>query len=381
MAQREIGFGVIGCGLMGREFGSAVARWCHLLDLDFRPKIVAACDPNPSATAWFADNFPSVQLVTSDHRELVAQPGVEAVYCAVPHDLHESVYVDILAAGKHMLGEKPFGIDQEANERIRSAIDAKPGLLVRCSSEFPFYPGAQAIVKMANENAFGQIVEVRAGFLHSSDLDPGKPMNWKRRIATNGEYGCMGDLGLHVVHLPFRFGWKPANVRALLSKVYPTRPDANQEPAASETWDNAILACETANFPMVLEMKRISPGESNSWFLEVYGTRNSARFSTKNPKLLETMPYEPGVPQTWRREDLGYDSVYPALTGRIFDFGFSDSILQMWAAFCDELVHGPAMSGRFWCATPSEAAMSHSLFMAALESNAHGATVPVSYDA
>ena len=35
MAKREIKFGIIGCGLMGREFASAAARWCHLLDLDF----------------------------------------------------------------------------------------------------------------------------------------------------------------------------------------------------------------------------------------------------------------------------------------------------------------------------------------------------------
>ena len=43
---RTIGFGIIGCGLMGRELASAMARWLHLLDIDVRPELVAVCDPN-----------------------------------------------------------------------------------------------------------------------------------------------------------------------------------------------------------------------------------------------------------------------------------------------------------------------------------------------
>ena len=57
MPKRTINFGVIGCGLMGREFASAAARWCHLLDLDVEPRIVAACDTNPAMLDWFAQNL------------------------------------------------------------------------------------------------------------------------------------------------------------------------------------------------------------------------------------------------------------------------------------------------------------------------------------
>ena len=46
---KRIRFGLIGCGLMGREFASAAARWCHLLKPDARPEIVAACDANAGA--------------------------------------------------------------------------------------------------------------------------------------------------------------------------------------------------------------------------------------------------------------------------------------------------------------------------------------------
>ena len=143
MAQRMVKFGVIGCGLMGREFASAAARWLHLLDLDFAPEIVAVCDAVPATMEWFQQNVPSVRLATTDYRELLADGKVEAVYCAVPHNLHEQFYGDIIRAGKHLLGEKPFGIDRAANDHINAAVRAHPEVLVRCSSEFPFYPAAR----------------------------------------------------------------------------------------------------------------------------------------------------------------------------------------------------------------------------------------------
>ncbi len=357
---------------MGREFATAAARWAHLLDLDVQPVITAVCDANPGAMAWFTDNLPTVTLSTTDYHELLSS-DVEAIYCAVPHNLHEEFYIDILKAGKHLLAEKPFGIDRPACEKILEEIAKHPDLLVRCSSEFPYFPGAQAIAKLARENRFGKIIEVQAGFLHSSDLDPNKPINWKRRIATNGEYGCMGDLGMHVMHLPIRAGWRAKNVRALLSKIVEERPDGKGGMAPCETWDNAILACESeAGFPMVLETKRISPGDTNTWYIKVRGTELSAEFSTKHPKTLRTMPYQSGKPQAWHEEDLGYTSAYKTITGGIFEFGFTDAMLQMWAAFCDELGGNTPTYG---CVTPQEALESHKLFTAALESQRNATTV------
>jgi hypothetical protein len=84
---------------------------------------------------------------------------------------------------------------------------------------------------------------------------------------------------------------------------------------------------------------------------------------------LAYLPYTPGGSQEWHVIDTPYQSAYPVITGPIFEFGFSDAILQMWAAFCDELTHGRSgMSQPFSCATPDETALSHCLFSAALRS-------------
>jgi predicted dehydrogenase len=378
-AERVIRFGIIGCGLMGREFASAAARWCHLQEMEVAPHIVAVCDANPAAMTWFTRVLPGARAYT-DYHDLLADAEVDAVYCAVPHHLHQQMYIDILRAGKHLLGEKPFGIDREAYQAVAAEIERHPDLLVRCSSEYPFFPGALRLFQWAREGRFGRVFEVEAGYWHCSDLNPQKPINWKRRVATCGEYGCMGDLGMHALHLPLRLGWHPANVRALLTKIVSERPGPDGAPVPCETWDNAILACEVegANltFPLTVSMKRIAPGHQSTMFLRVLGTDCSAEFSTQYPKQIRYLPYTPGGEQAWRVVDVPFHSAYPTITGEIFEYGFTDAILQMWAAFCDELAHGrDGMRQPFHCATPEEAATCHDLFTAALASQRSGQMV------
>jgi predicted dehydrogenase len=378
---RMINFGIIGCGLMGREFASAAARWCHLLDQDVQPHIVAVCDANPAAMTWFTAALPSARTFT-DYHKLLAVPEVEAVYCAVPHNLHQQFYIDILRAGKHLLGEKPFGIDHAAFDAIQAEIDAHPDLLVRCSSEYPFFPGAMLLYAWAKEGRFGRVFEVESGSWHCSDLNPNKPINWKRRIATCGEYGCMGDLGMHAVHMPLRLGWRPQTVRALLTKIVSERPDGQGNMVPCETWDNAILACDVSGsnptFPMAISTKRIAPGHQSSMFLRIQGTDCSAEFTTQYPKQVRYLPYTPGSEQAWREMDVPFKPAYPTITGDIFEFGFTDAILQMWAAYCDELAHGQeSMRQPFTCVTPDEVAQCHDLFTAALSSQRTAQTVPL----
>jgi predicted dehydrogenase len=385
MPERVVRFGIVGGGLMGREFASAAARWIHLADIGVRPEIAVVCDTNPDVLAWYEHLQPRPRLV-ADYDELLEDDSVEAVYCAVPHHLHAELYSAVLRAGKHLLGEKPFGIDLAANAVIGAEIDAHPELLVRCSSELPFYPGGQEVFRFVDERRYGRVLEVRSQFLHSSDLDPGKVINWKRIAALNGEYGCMGDLGMHALHLPLRAGWRPENVRAILSDVVTERPDAAGGRVACDTWDNAVLLCgardsDGTGFPLRIETKRIAPGETNTWTTEIDGTEGSIAFSTKLPKTLRFMDYAAGGPQAWRTVDLGSQSAYPTITGAIFEFGFSDAILQMWAAFLDELAHGrDGMRQPFHCATPEEAAATHRLFTAALRSHAEPSVVRVDYE-
>jgi len=381
---KTLRFGIVGCGMMGREFASAAARWFHLPDLRIRPEIVAICHRTLSAQKdnWFKNNIPTIKQVTSDYRKLLDNPDVEAVYISVPHNLHQEFYCAALEAGKHLMGEKPFGIDKKANDAIVACIEKHPDLFVRCSSQFMFIPAAQRIGQMIEANAFGRIIEVNVGFLHCSDLNPAKPINWKRTVEFNGEYGSMGDLGPHICSVPFRAGWVPLDVRAVLTNIMPKRPDGKGRMVPCRTWDNAMLLCQARDsksgdvFPLSLKMQRISPGQKNNWYIEVLGTKACAKFSTNKADVLEILEYTGGE-QRWQKIYMGYEVPFKAITHNIFQFGITDSILQMWAGLLYEFDKGKPFTRFSGCVTPNETTLWHRLFTAALKSQKTGATVAI----
>ena len=63
MSRKKINFGIIGLGLMGKEFASAAARWCHLLDDGPMPVIKGICNKNNEKDReWFTSNFPDIEI-------------------------------------------------------------------------------------------------------------------------------------------------------------------------------------------------------------------------------------------------------------------------------------------------------------------------------
>jgi predicted dehydrogenase len=116
---------------------------------------------------------------------------------------------------------------------------------------------------------------------------------------------------------------------------------------------------------MRIELKRLAPGETNSWYIEILGTEGGVKFSTKEPKTLWT--FRRGKDQIWERTDLGFQTHFPTITGGIFEPGFPDCFQQMWAAFLSE--RAGKLGNRLGCVTPEEAVLSHELFSAALASH------------
>jgi predicted dehydrogenase len=358
---------------MGREFASAAARWLHLTQMNAKPVITAVCNRTASKMDWFRENIPTVTQATTDYRRLLANDEVEAVYVAVPHNQHMEIYCRTIESGKHLLGEKPFGIDLDACIAVLETMKANPQVLVRCASQYIYYPGVQRILDMVQRSEFGQIIELESGFSHSSDLDPDKPLNWKRISEINGDYGCMGDLGFHVALAAARAGWKPERVSAVCTNIVSKRPDANGDIRPCDTIDNAAVLSQlldpqtNESFPWTLRVHRIMPGEKNTWYLNINGTKASARFSLKNPKNFQILRYSGGG-QAWQNIDMGFDMPYKTITGPIFEPGACDVFMQMMAAFMYELENGKPLSFAAACPSPQEMLYCHRLFTAVLAS-------------
>lgn len=348
--------GIIGGGLMGREIALAITRWPALVDHPVRPVVTAVCDIDPGALTWF-DQLGTVTAKVADYQELLSRNDVDVVYAAVRHDLHERIYIDTIESGKDLLGEKPFGIDLEASKRIIRAVEAHPEVFVRSSSEFPFYPGAQAVFEAVKSELLGPIIEASNTFSHSSDLDLTKQINWKRQARFCGIAGVMNDLGLHVSHIPLRLGWAPGTVSSVLQDLVHERPGPDGSMVACDTWENATLLCSVAGkrgpFPLTLATKRMDPGQKNTWSIRVTGMSGGMAFSTRYPKTVWELAIDK-TEQVWGQLEMGSQSqgTWPTVTGGIFEFGFADAVQQMLAAYFAE--RAGALGTRFGCARPSK---------------------------
>ena len=194
---------------MGREFASAAARWVHLDDLGVSPELAVVCDTNPDVLAWYERLDPRPRLVAGLPRGARGRHRRGGLLRRPPSPARGALR-RALQAGKHLLGEKPFGIDLagERGDHGRGGVPSRTSSSAARRSS-PSIPAARRSSAGFASGRFGRVLEVRSLFLHSSDLDPQKPINWKRRARFNGEYGCMGDLGMHALHLPLRAGWLP----------------------------------------------------------------------------------------------------------------------------------------------------------------------------
>jgi predicted dehydrogenase len=164
----------------------------------------------------------------------------------------------------------------------------------------------------------------------------------------------------------------------MLDDVVTERPGPDGTPVRCDTWDNALLAlrvptsaAESARrFSMLWETRRIAPGQMNSWAFEALGMDGGVRFTTRQPAVLQRFSVSGGE-QAWSEVQPGHTSAWPVVTGGIFEFGFLDALLQMWASYFAERIG--ELGDRFGTATPAEALDAHRVFAAALASEAHGA--------
>ena len=129
--------GVIGCGAIAQ-----IMHLPYLRELDDRFEIAAICDISPSLLAHIGDRF-GVERRYLDHHELIADPRLDAVVILSGGD-HAPVVIEALAAGRHVLCEKPLTYTLANAEAVAAAERASPARLLMGYS-VAFDPAVQAI--------------------------------------------------------------------------------------------------------------------------------------------------------------------------------------------------------------------------------------------
>src|ERR1700685_3037227 len=133
----------------------AVSDYHHVpgIRIDPRAELVAVCDPNEELLARRLREWGSLRATTS-YQEIAADAGVDAVIIATPNDTHRPIALACIAAGKHVMCEKPLGLAfAEAKEMFHAARDRN----VRHMTAFTyrFAPSMRYLKHLVDSGALG----------------------------------------------------------------------------------------------------------------------------------------------------------------------------------------------------------------------------------
>jgi predicted dehydrogenase len=230
--------------------------------------------------------------------ELLADPGVDVVHVTSPNHLHYPQVKAILAAGKHVVCEKPLAMTSaESAEMV--ALARACGRIAAVCYNIRFYPLNQQARGMV---AAGELGEIRfvSGSYHQDWLAKDTDWNWRLEADQGGALRSVGDIGTHWVDLTsFITGLKAVSVFAELATVIPERhkpagPVETFSAAAGATRavpiatdDVAAVLIRYANGARgVMSTSQISFGRKNALQWEIAGSRAAAAWHSETPDHL-----------------------------------------------------------------------------------------------
>lgn len=193
-----IRLGVIGCGGMSRNFAD---RMSEVTD---RVRVAAAVDMELAKGRAFAADLPSDVRVATDYREVLGD--VDAVLLVLPHHLHHPVTLACLAAGKHVLVEKPMAnTERECLEMIEAARRHERILMV--AYVMRYHPLVRKLKALIDSGAFGNCFHMSIWTEQFTQYAPG---HWAMNAGTLGG-GQLFSHGCHYIDLLLWFLGRPVS--------------------------------------------------------------------------------------------------------------------------------------------------------------------------
>lgn len=252
---KKVKWGVLGAG------GIADRRTLPGMMLAENAEVWAVMEVVPEMAESLRAKY-NAQRAYTDAESLLADENVEAVYIASPVGFHASQVRAAIAAGKHILVEKPVAATSEESKALCTEAKAK-GLLMATGLMMRFNTYHQQIKSMIADGKLGQIVSCHSLF---SCWYPDMPGNWRQSKATAGG-GAMTDMGIHCLDLiEYITGSKITKVGGLADTMT-FQYDVEDACSALFKLSNGAFGTVDANFNI--------PDEAVKWRLEFYGTKGS----------------------------------------------------------------------------------------------------------
>ncbi len=282
MAGTTLGVGLIGYAFMGAAHSQAWRSAGHFFDLPLTARMTAICGRDRAATEAAAVKL-GWESAETDWRALIARDDIQLVDICSTGDTHAEIAVAALAAGKHVLCEKPLANTVAEAERMVAAARAARVHGVRSMVGFNYrrVPAIALARRLVAEGRLGRIRHVRAQYLQDWIIDPQFPLVWRLQAERAGS-GALGDIGAHIVDATqFIVGDTLAGVTGLTETFVKERPLVGSPSRTGPvTVDDAALFIGrfTGGALGSFEATRFAGGRKNSIRIEVNGSLGSLAF-------------------------------------------------------------------------------------------------------
>ena len=278
----RIGVGVVGFGWMGKVHSQAYTRLPHHFPrLGLRADLVVVADDVPGRAEEAAAQF-GFAAATTDWREVVADPRVQAVSVTIPNYLHREVGTAMADAGKHLWIEKPVGLTSDDARAVADAA-ARAGVQGTVGFNYRHAPAVAAARELIEAGAIGAVTHARFRFLSDYAADPESALTWRFSRRRGGD-GVLGDLASHAVDLARYLVGEIAAVAADTAIFVPepgrapnaaTRGHVARGPVSHGKVENedyvACLVRFASGARGVIEACRVAVGEQNAYGFEIHG--------------------------------------------------------------------------------------------------------------
>lgn len=197
---KKLRWGVLSTAKIGRE------KVIPALQKSTHNHVLAICSRDAQSARQVADSL-DIERAYGSYEALLADPDIDAIYNPLPNHLHVDWSIKALQAGKHVLCEKPLGLNTADAQRLVDAAKAHPQLKVMEAFMYRFHPQWQLAKQLIDEGRIGKLYAVHSHFSYNNR----EPDNIRNRVDMGG--GALLDIGCYSVSLSrWLFNEEPTQV-------------------------------------------------------------------------------------------------------------------------------------------------------------------------
>src|ERR1041385_1630976 len=218
---KQIGIAIVGCG--------GITLQNHLPGLALCPeaRVVALCDTDP-ATLQRASQQTGIGVSSTRYQEIVARDDVNAVIIATPNSAHAPIALAAIAAGKHVLCEKPLAMNHAEAKQMAQAAD-QAGVRHMTAFTYRFVPAMRYLAHLVKRGDLGQPYHYRSCRLQDWGT---RNVGWRqvKKFAGTGE---LGDMLSHRIDFAHHL---VGPMKRLVANVKNLTPMRDGHPNDTEDW-------------------------------------------------------------------------------------------------------------------------------------------------